>query len=189
MSRFCWLILVLGLWACEEESATERRLLYPQEDNADAVESFGVEYLFSDSAKISMQLLAGHLVEEEQLDENGGKKGITIHYFDRGVEIYLYNDELEAHTTIKSDSAILDQKSGLLRLTGDVRMVNRRNERMRTEELIWNRSVDSVYTDHRVKIEMPDKIIIGREGLRSNTTFTAYSIFGIEGEMDAPDAQ
>lgn len=185
-----WIFPLLAcLWlGCTDDDPNAQRLLNPPDENLNAVESFGVEYIYSDSAQINMQLRAGHLVEEDLVDQDGGRLGKSVHYFDQGVEIFLYDEAKEPHTTVRSDSAILNQHTGLLRLAGDVKMVNQRNETMQTQELIWNRSIDSIYTTRRVRIVTPDKIIVGREGLRANATFTGYEIFGIEGEIDAPDA-
>ncbi len=189
MQKWIGVLCLVGLMGCIENDPTAQRLLNPKEENLNAVESFGVQYIFSDSADINMQLQAGHLVEQDLLDENGGKIGHSVHFFDEGVAIYLYDQNMKAHTTVKSDSAVLNQRTGMLRLAGDVVMINRRNERMETQELIWNRNVDSIYTEKRVEIQTPDKLIIGRRGLRANATFTSYEIYGIQGEIDAPDAE
>ena len=171
---------------CDSDDASAQRLLDAKNENLHDIESFGVEFTYSDSAVVTMRLQAGHLVEVDELAEDGKHKGETTQYFDQGVEIYLLKPDGEPHTTIRSDSAIMSN-DGDVRLVGNVFLQNRRDERMTTEELYWKRSVDSVYTTYPVRIETPDKVIVGRDGLRANTDFTGYTIYGIEGEIDAPE--
>jgi len=179
-------LMVCGLTACIEDDPTAQRLMQPPEEDVQAVESFGVTFLFSDSARVSVKVKAGHVIEAVEGDEENGPIE-EIQYLDEGVEVYFLDSYGRPNSTILCDSGIFRRNSGLIRLVGNVKLSNSRNERMETEELFWNRTTDSMYTDKRVRIQTPDKVIIGREGLKADTKFEGYTIYGIEGEIESLD--
>ncbi|MEM7372930.1 MAG: LPS export ABC transporter periplasmic protein LptC [Bacteroidota bacterium] len=168
----------------------------------EGVESFGVEYYFSDSARVSAQMFATRVIEREEpvvedqevekvvspvKDEDKEVKTEMVHFLSRGVRLYFLNFRGIAHSTIKSDSGVFRREKGIAQLIGQVEMTNHENETMKTEELFWDKEKDSVYTDKFVRIETPDKIITGSRGLRANTDFTSYTIFGIRGEIETEE--
>lgn len=184
------LVLLTALLAlgCTEEDPTAQRLMYPPTADTFDVVSFGVTYLFSDTLRVSARLRAGHVVEVNQA-QKGRRELNTTYYLSQGVTLEFLDAYGRPHSVITSDSARFARDEGLARLAHNVLLRNEQDEQLETEELFWNREIDSIYTDRRVKITTPDKVIIGREGMRSNTEFTGYSIYGIEGEMDAPDQE
>ncbi|RMG66545.1 MAG: LPS export ABC transporter periplasmic protein LptC [Bacteroidetes bacterium] len=167
----------------QDEAETQPLLPLPVEELA-GVESFGVEYLFSDSARVSARMLAQHVIEAEEGEE---KKTEKVHYMNQGVEIQFLNQAGQAHSTIKADSATFRLDQEIADLYGNVRLANHQGEHLETEELHWDKQKDSVFTDKFVRITTPDKVITGSRGLRANTEFTAYTIYGIQGEIEAPD--
>jgi LPS export ABC transporter protein LptC len=185
---FCCLLL---LWACQEETAANETVDPAQAEQASGVESFGVEYYFSDSARVSAQLFAAHVTEREKAEvepESGPtEKKETVHYLDGGVKLNFLNQAGKSHSSITSEEAVFQRKKGIAQLKGNVIMTNYKKESMYTEELWWDQEKDSVFTDKFVRIETPDKVITGSKGLRSNTDFTAYTIYGIQGELETDE--
>jgi LPS export ABC transporter protein LptC len=178
---------MLGLLAmgCTDNDPNAQRLMFPPTEDTFHVVSFGVTYLFSDTLRVSARLQAGQVVEVQQFNESGRKELETIHYLSQGVRLEFLDNRGRPQSVITSDSARFNREAGLARLAKGVLLRNDQGEQLETEELFWNQATDSIYTDQRVKITTPDKVIIGREGLRANSAFTAYSLFGIEGEMEA----
>ncbi|MEM7655032.1 MAG: LPS export ABC transporter periplasmic protein LptC [Bacteroidota bacterium] len=191
MQKLLILLLLVLLAGCETNEE-EAEALPPGIDESDlGTESFGVEYYFSDSARVTAKMLAAHVTEKEENVAGevpeANEKTETVHYLDGGVELYFLNFAGRSHSTIKSDSARFQRERGIAKLTGSVVMTNYKGETMNTEELYWDQEKDSVFTDKFVRIETPDKVIIGNNGLRSNSDFTAYTIYGIQGEVETDD--
>jgi len=175
---FCASLMILI--GCGEEQDVNN-LPFLQKDDGVKVESFGVEYLFSDSSRVTAQLLAPHIYEKE--NETGRNK--VIHYVDQGLRLNFLDANGNAKTYVTADSGIFDLKIKEGTLKGSVFMKNYKGETLETESLFWDDRKDSVYTEEKVRIETADKIIIGKKGFRANTDFTSYIIYGIEGELEA----
>ena len=60
MKQFLLVLFIIILIGCGEEQDVNS-LPFLQQDDTIRVESFGVEYLFSDSARVTAQLLAPHI--------------------------------------------------------------------------------------------------------------------------------
>jgi hypothetical protein len=183
------MIALMLLMSCTENDPTAQRLMYPPTEDTFDVVSFGVTYLFADTLRVGARLEAGKVVEMAAEENKGRRNKKTIYYLSDGVKLEFLDAYGNAHSIITADSGRFNRDEGLARLAQDVLLRNDQNEQLETQELFWNREVDSIYTTKRVRITTPDKVIIGREGMRSNTEFTGYSIYGIEGEMDAPDQE
>lgn len=168
-----------------DAAATQPLLPVPIEQLA-GIESFGVEYLFSDSGRVTARMLAPHVIEREEGED---KKQTRVQYMDQGVEIRFLNSRGQAHSSIRADSGIFRQAQEIADLYGNVLLRNNQDEKLETEELHWDKQKDSVFTDKFVRITTPDKVITGSRGLRANTEFSAYTIYGIQGEIEAPDAE
>ncbi len=173
-------LLVVFTIACEEES--EVAVDNWDEEQILPTESFGVTYYFSDSAHLRAELITPHVIEKNEVQEEGAPE--IVHYFNRGVEIQFYNPPGVVESIVKADRGSFLKDRGLAELNENVLVTNIKGERLETEQLFWDKEIDSVYTYLPVKITTPDRIITGSKGLRSNTDFTSYIIFGIRGEME-----
>ncbi len=182
MRYFSFFVLV-WICACSEPEAAEAGTEVPIEVEM-GVESFGVEYVYTDSAKLAAKLRAAHVLET--IDESE-KEGETIHHFSGGVEIEFFDPSGRSRSHMTSDEGILQRQSKIAEMKGNVVLTNYKGERLETDQLFWDDRKDSIYTTRPVRIETPDKIITGSRGLRSNTSFTAYTIYGIQGEIEAED--
>lgn len=174
--------MVLTL-ACEKNAEVEVVDTEVEISNV-KVESFGVEYVFSDSAIVTANLRAQHVIE--RTDSIDGREE-DVHYFYGEVEIDFFNKLGLKTSTARGDSGRFRRAVNLARLDGNVVLNNELGDRMYTEQLFWDEKKDSIYTDKFVKIVTPDKVITGSKGLRSNSSFSSYVIFGIQGEIEADE--
>jgi LPS export ABC transporter protein LptC len=176
-------LLLMILAGCAEEETASKRPLPEFETDVD-VESFGVTYVFSDSARVSANLYASHVKEQQEGEEGDAE---VIHLLDGGVKIHILNDYGQVTSTILSDQGVYRRQTGSAELYGNVRLSNFKGEKLETEELFWDEKKDSVYTTKFVRIETPDKIITGSKGLKAKSDFSAYTIFGIQGEVETDE--
>ncbi|GAB4402971.1 MAG: hypothetical protein OHK0039_01540 [Bacteroidia bacterium] len=156
----------------------------PELELSSGVESFGVVYRFSDSARVSAQLFARHVLEKEEGDE---KEKEMVHYLDQGVRLEMLNAYGQVSSTVTADSGEFRRKSESAVLRGNVRLFNTKGERLETDELYWDKQKDSVFTTKPVRIQTPSKIITGRQGLRADASFDSYTLYGIQGEIETEE--
>ncbi|MEL6591358.1 MAG: LPS export ABC transporter periplasmic protein LptC [Bacteroidota bacterium] len=179
------LLAVILLPACGEEEERPGRPLPPIEEGVDS-ESYGVTYVFSDSARVTANLMSAHVTEKEEQESEESKKRM-VHYLDGGVKIIVLNSYGQTTSTIVSESGVYERDEGIAELKGNVMLNNYKGEKLKTEQLFWDEKKDSVYTDKFVRIETPDKIITGSEGLKATSDFSSYTIFGIRGEIETDE--
>lgn len=184
--RYFFLIYFLGFFlvSCEEENQQDSTPVWLGDEQL-PMESFGVTYYFSDSAHVRAILKADHVIEKTEPNDQGEME--LKHYFDQGVSIDFYNPLDELESTVEANQGVFSKEKGVAELNGDVKVVNMDNEQLLTDQLFWDKNIDSVYTHKPVRIETPEQIITGSKGLRSNTNFTTYYIFGIKGIVNVEE--
>ncbi|MEM6633290.1 MAG: LPS export ABC transporter periplasmic protein LptC [Bacteroidota bacterium] len=180
---FLYLLFVCVYMSCTEEEQASTPVWLDEEQLP--MESFGVTYYFSDSAHVRAILQADHVIEKTEPNEEGEME--LKHYFDQGVEIEFFDDKDVLESTVRANQGVFRKDKGIAELTGDVVVTNTKDERLLTEQLFWDKTIDSVYTYKPVRIETPEEIITGSKGLRSNTTFTTYYLFGIQGVVSVEE--
>lgn len=176
--------MVVALIACS--SPPDQADIKPVEEGSEnvLVESFGVVYYFSDSARLKAKLAAGRVIEV--LDTTGGREEV-VHYLSAGVKIDFFDNYGRNSSQLLSDEGNFRRKKRLAELEGNVILSNYKGEVLKTEQLFWDEQGDSVYTHLPVRIETPEEIINGSEGFRSNTGFTDPVVYGVDGVMEIED--
>ena len=183
----CFLLVCsLGVFlsSCGEEAQQDSTPVWLGDEQL-PLESFGVTYYFSDSAHVRAILKADHVIEKTEPNDQGEME--LKHYFDQGVTIDFYNPLDELESTVEANQGVFSKDKGVAELNGDVKVVNMKDEQLLTDQLFWDKNIDSVYTHKPVRIETPEQIITGSKGLRSNTNFTTYYIFGITGIVNVEE--
>lgn len=179
----CWLF---GLIACNSSSDQAEIIPFGEDSENVLVESFGVVYYFSDSARLKAKLSAGHVIE--RLDTTGGREEV-IHYLSSGVKIDFFDNFGRNSSQLLSDRGNFRREKRLAELEGNVILSNYKGEVLKTEQLFWDEGGDSVYTDLPVRIETPEEIINGSKGFRSNTAFSDPVVFGVDGVMEIEEEE
>ncbi|MEM6263050.1 MAG: LPS export ABC transporter periplasmic protein LptC [Bacteroidota bacterium] len=178
MKRLLFGLLLLVACSSEEEGTA---VLPAEADDQIRSESFGVEFVFSDSARLTTKLFADRVVEKAEREKEDDRPE-TVFYFPDGVRMEFYSKRSGAVTsTIRSDYGTFWQDEGLAELKGDVVLTNRNGEKLQTEQLFWSEDQDKIYTDQFVKVQTADKIITAEKGLVSNTEFTNYEFTEVTG--------
>ena len=136
------------------------------------------EILYSDSGKVKMKLTGPHL------DTYSGDKPYIE--FPKGVNVLFYDDSMKVNSRLKADYGIRYEKEGKMEVKRNVEVINIKNEKLNTEDLIWEEAKDKIYTDAFVKITTKDEVMYG-DGLESNQDFTKYKIKNIKGVISLQD--
>ncbi len=128
---------------------------------------------YSDSGYLKARLFAPLLERfsnERQL-ETEMKQGITA---------YFYSTDGKINSYLKSKYAIRDERGRTITARNDVHVINNKGDTLKTEELIWDEKTDRIYSNKFVRINSPDRIILGT-GIESNTDFTRFKVLNITG--------
>lgn len=144
-----------------------------ERDSMAVMDTRGVNTLISDSGIISYRIEA-----EEWLVFD--RKRPPYWSFEKGVYLEKYDTLLQVVASIQADTAYYYNRTELWKLMGNVDIRNLKGERFTTDLLYWDQKKKKVYSDHRIRIEQPDRIIIGR-GFESNQEMTIYTIRQPEG--------
>ncbi len=97
-------------------------------------------------------------------------------------------DQLRLISILKAHYAENNESDQLMRVSGEVYMENERNEKLETEELMWNVRTKKIYTDKPIKIKTPDHIIYGI-GFDSDENFSNYTIRKVTGIVSVDDSK
>lgn len=95
--------------------------------------------------------------------------------FPQSLHLERYDDHMNVTATVDCDSAVYFTRLKLWRLDGDVRMRNLDGDRFMTDQVFWNQTNHSVYSDKFVHIERSDRILEGY-GFTSNEQMTDYTL-------------
>lgn len=104
-----------------------------------------------------------------------------------GVTAQFYGLSGNEESNLRADYAINYEKKKLIHLKRNVHVINSLGEELISEELFWDQNTRKIYTEKQVKIKRGEEVIIGREGLTSNETFTKYRIGRPVGTVNVPD--
>ena len=136
-----------------------------------------VAILYSDSAVVRVKISGKELVRSLDADQSKEEftKGVFVEFFDQNGQIT---------STLKADYAFRSENKDEITVQGNVLLTSNKNETMETDELIWNKNKEQVYTEKFVLVKTPAERAWGH-GFVSNQNFTEWRIKGFEGQLPA----
>ena len=165
------------LYGCENNLNTVE--LITAKDKTPLGSEENADILYTDSAKTKFELKAP-LIEKFGGDDpyQLAKKGINVNFYD---------DSAHINGHISANYAIRHEKTGLMEADNNVIVVNKKGEKLNTEQLFWDANKHHIYTNKYVQIKTETEIIYG-DGLESNEDFSNYRITNIRGsvQLDNP---
>lgn len=168
-----WIGLVGLLCACEnsmEDIAALNEKLDTQVERAEVV-----EILYSDSAKIKVKIAGPTMLYH--LDRKDPKQE-----FPDGVKVDFFDQFQQLSSVLTAKYAIrLEQKQQVL-VRDSVVWESEANEKLETEELIWDEQKQKLLSNKFVVITRPDEIIYGH-GFEADQDFSNARINAVEGRI------
>ncbi|HRI58102.1 MAG TPA: LPS export ABC transporter periplasmic protein LptC, partial [Saprospiraceae bacterium] len=170
MVRSGYWLLVIGYWllvsGCTDPEEGKRQVFT---ENDVAVEvGRNVEILYSDSAIVRVRV-TGPLLHNYNDRENPRQE------FPSGVKIEFLEPDLSIRSTLTAKSAVRYQEKGQIIARDSVKLVSVKQEKLETEELIWDEKTAKIYTEKFVKVTKPGEIIYGY-GLEAEQDFSYWKI-------------
>lgn len=174
MRKLTFLFSVVGLLcACEnsmEDIAALNEKLDTQVERAEVV-----EILYSDSAKIKVKIAGPTMLYH--LDRKDPKQE-----FPDGVKVDFFDQFQQLSSVLTAKYAIrLEQKQQVL-VRDSVVWESEANEKLETEELIWDEQKQKLLSNKFVVITRPDEIIYGH-GFEADQDFSNARINAVEGRI------
>jgi len=138
----------------------------------------GVEMIYTQDGKPNLKISAPkalrYNVEQPYLE------------FTEGMVLLMYDAEGNIETTLTANYGKMADNSTELEAKENVVVVNKDNEQLNTEHLIWDKNESVIKSESFVKITTKDEILFGN-GFISDNKFTDYTIFNITGTVKIKD--
>lgn len=135
-----------------------------------------VEILYSDSARIRVRI-TGSLMHYFNERDNPRQE------FPAGVKVEFLADDLHIKSTLTAKTAVRKQEQGLVTARDSVVMITDKQEKLETEELIWDERTKKVHTDKFVKVTKPGGEVIYGYGLEAEQDFSYWKIIVPKGKI------
>lgn len=178
LHRLFYMAVMLCMISCENNMNTVS-LITSKDKNLQEVEE-NASIFYTDSAKTKFHLTS------PRIENYGGSDPYIL--FSKGISIDFYDDSDHINGHLDAEYAIRHINSKLTEVDNNVSVLNRKGERLNTEQLFWDENRQKIYTNKFVRIKTAKQIIYG-DGLVSNQDFTQYKITNIRGtiELDTPE--
>ncbi|WP_428662336.1 LPS export ABC transporter periplasmic protein LptC [Runella sp.] len=169
----CALFLLCLFSACEEDKNSKKFIPY----NGPLEEAENIEVLYSELGFLKVRVRTAKQIKLPSEDK----------IFPKKVFVDFYGPAGDVLTTLESDSGRFENRTGLYKVKGNVKVVTQKKERLFSDELTWNPQTQKVYTDKKVTIEnqLSGERMNGL-GLDANQDFSQYSIRKPTGFFNAP---
>jgi LPS export ABC transporter protein LptC len=175
------LLTALLLKGCENDIEKVTRLT--EGNDYPTLVGNNIEVIFSDSAKVKVQILAPEFRQYNNLER-------PFLDFPNGVEVYFYDDSLRIESQIKADHAIYYNEEKLWHATGNVVAKKLSNgDQLNTEDLFWDEEKQLIYSNTFTRIQNQDGTFYGKDGFESHQDLNNWQLKGSSGTVNVRDEQ
>ncbi len=162
ISFLVFIFILIFLASCQKTNRNTKNTPF----NGASIKAFNIKMLYSDSARLKIEMEAPMQVEYA----NGNQE------FPKGIKIIFFNEKGELYNQITANQAFFYKNENRYKGIGNVRVKNLiKNEEMRTEELEWLPTTQKIFTDKFLTITTPSEILKGT-GMTAKQDFSEYKI-------------
>jgi len=165
--------LLLVVTACRNDLAQVKEVV--DQDRLAIESALDVSMLYSDSAVVRVRvqgpLMLRHIQKSDPFQE-----------FPEGVKVEFFGPSKRVQSTLTAKYAIRYEGKNEITVRDSVVWQSKENERLETEELVWDDQRHIVYSDRFVKITKPDEVLYGH-GFEANEDFSNLHIKALEGKI------
>ena len=165
--------IILLFSACENDPRDIAELVARYEVNVEVAKD--VEILYSDSARVKVKIEGPRMLN--YLDRNDPHQEFT-----EGIVVTFYGPQEEVSSLLTAQRAQRYENKGEMIVQDSVVWISMNNEKLGTEELIWDERKQIIYSKKFVVITRPDEIIYGH-GFEASQDFSYSKINAIEGRL------
>jgi LPS export ABC transporter protein LptC len=171
------IFIIAMLFACKNKMSDVAAINFS--DTLPDISAKNVEFTFSDSARVQIRL-SGPVMYAVEGEE-------PYMEFPDGFTVEFYDSLLNITSTITGEYGIHYSEKNYMEARNNVVVSNfETGERLNTEELIWDRKKELIYSYKFVKITSDDGVIYG-DTLEAKQDFSWRSIKNTSGEIGVKD--
>lgn len=173
------LLLTTAIWivSCKNDLSSIEDAFPPEALLVEEIMDF--EMLYSDSAMVKVRVrgpvMWRHLDEKEPRQE-----------FPEGLEVEFLDPGFRVNSRLTAMYAVRMEREGTIIVRDSVVWTGLNNEKLETEELIWDERAKKVYTNKFAVVRRADEILWGH-GFESDQNFSRSRIKAIEGRIKIDD--
>jgi len=171
------LFVILGLLtflSCENDLADVNMAFTPRETGVEIAKE--IKMIYSDSAVVRVILTAPILVRHVHESE-------PFQEYPEGMYVEFYNDYGKKQGQVSSKYGLRYENKNQVILQDSVVWLSINDEKLESDELIWDDKKHIVYSDKWVKITQPGEEIIYSYGFEANEDFTHWKLKTMEGSL------
>lgn len=176
-NKFFKRISVIGLagilFACVNDLNDVKKITYDPKSPSEVTEN--LEVFYTDSGYPKIRLFA-KLSETYVLPKQVTKfrKGLKVEFFDEAGDVV---------SILTSQYGEIRTEEGMMFVRDSVELFNiQKQQRLRTEELIWNQKDSLIYSNKSVVVTSPDGILYGK-GIKTTQDFENYTFVEPKGKI------
>lgn len=172
MKEFLKLFSLLAfLFSCENTQQNINQFVEGGELPVEVLTDSEIQYTENGLLKVRVtsKNMQRFIEDEDRIELSGG-----VH-----VDFYKLNQNSQK-SKLFSENAIINNSKNLMIAINNVELKSTDNKILKTEELVWDKNQNLVYTDKNVQIQTDDEIISGK-GFKSTPDFKEYEISQVTG--------
>lgn len=166
-------VLCVLFLSCDDPNLETRQVITV--DDVAMEVAHDVEILYSDSAIVRVRVRGPLLHNFNERDD-------ARQEFPEGIKIEFLEADLSVRSTLTAKKAVRQQEKGLITARDSVVFVTAKQEKLETEELIWDEKTGKVRTEKFVKVTKPGEVIYGF-GLEAEQDFSYWKILVPKGRI------
>ncbi len=164
------LALFAAFFAASSCAESEKTNDEPPLSEADVLTELAeqVEILYSDSARVRVKIRAPEMRNFARADQPKQE-------FLRGITVQFLDEKGQQTSILTAKSATREEQKKRILARDSVVLISSKQEKLTTEELLWNEETELLTTDKFVRISKPGEVIFGY-GLEANQDFSHWKI-------------
>ncbi len=167
------ILLVLLLSACSNKMKDIDALTGKANLKEDV--AYNVTIIYSEHGKAKVRITAKEFVRNDY-----AKPPFTD--MRKDIKMEFYDDSLQLESTLTAKYARFYEERKTVLIRDNIVINTKKQETIKTEELIWNQNVKKIYTEKPVTIITPTQTMYG-DALDAEEDFSMYQIKNLRGSM------
>ena len=170
--------VVTVFFSCQDNYKDIKQLHQASLQAAGIAENINLKH--TDSGKVKI-----HLISKKMMDFSN--KDFSYTTFPEGLVVHFFDDKKQK-TTVTSDYAILYNKTDLIDLRGNVKIVTHDGKVLTANQLYYDQKAEWLFTNSEYKYEAEDGgYNVGKGGFDANQDFTIFSSLDNDGQQYIKD--
>lgn len=181
ISKATIIVFVAFLFSCQPNYSIEE--LNQRSANLDSISvevANDVIITYTDSAQLRAVIKAPIL--KRYPDKQNPKLVMPM-----GVNATFFDANGDTTSNLVSRYAMHDEKKDFIEIRDSVRVINRNDEEIKTDELIWNKKKRTIISEKPVRVRVRNEKIIMAEGFESDESFLNYRFTRVTGVVYLED--